>query len=611
MANQPLKSTVEIVESPFRISRLLGLLPDARPYLANWLTVKVTVYQTLDDAGQVIDLKTPAIDHRTELVVLTVEPDGQVKIWGAMGEAIPAEWHVALGYQPPRDTLLSPVGYKQAIGGETDPPVIPDPARLFGQLVDIFDCFLDLSFGVVDQRGTAELLALYVMATWVSDAFATFPYLWPNGDKGAGKTKTLGLVGRLSYLGQVILAGGSYAALRDLAEYGATLCFDDAENLSDPKKSDPDKRALLLAGNRKGAFVPIKEPEGKNGWRIRNVSAYAPKAFSAIRMPDAVLARRTIVVPLVRSSDPDKANHDIEEDRYWPHNRRELVDGLWLFGLHYLPSAREAYSGMASTTLTGPGFEPWRPLFATAQIVEAAGVDNLLDRMRKLATAYQAEKADFEFPDVTRIAVMAISEIGDVGTLGDIRDITYEGVSGTAEMVEFTASDVAKLMNRIAVDEGLVEEDEPYTSARKIGRTLDQLRIRKARKPGGNRTRLRSITRHDALKLYRAYGLGDVSEGGDTPLNQTSLTSQNVPMSPPESAIQTNGFTTIERDIRAWLADDTLATVESERGARDLKQDVRTWLEHIDDSGRPGEYARERLTETHAAVTALLEGMAA
>jgi hypothetical protein len=106
------------------------------------------------------------------------------------------------------------------------------------------------------------------------------------------------LVARLGYLGQVILAGGTYAALRDLAEYGATLCFDDAENLADPRKSDPDKWALLLAGNRKGAVVPVKEPEGKNGWRIRNVSAYCPKVFSAIRLPDPVLSRRTIVLPL-------------------------------------------------------------------------------------------------------------------------------------------------------------------------------------------------------------------------------------------------------------------------------------------------------------------------
>jgi len=48
-------------------------------------------------------------------------------------------------------------------------------------------------------------------------------------------------------------AGGSFASLRDLADYGATLAFDDAELLAESGKGDPDKRALLLAGNRRGA----------------------------------------------------------------------------------------------------------------------------------------------------------------------------------------------------------------------------------------------------------------------------------------------------------------------------------------------------------------------
>jgi Domain of unknown function (DUF3854) len=41
------------------------------------------------------------------------------------------------------------------------------------------------------------------------------------------------------------IACGSYACLRDLADYGGTLAIDDAEQLSDPKRTDPDKRALL------------------------------------------------------------------------------------------------------------------------------------------------------------------------------------------------------------------------------------------------------------------------------------------------------------------------------------------------------------------------------
>lgn len=67
---------------------------------------------------------------------------------------------------------------------------------------------------------------------------------------------------------------------------------------------------------------------------------------------------------------------------------------------------------------------------------------------------------------------------------------------------------------------------------------------------------------------------------------------------------------TIEADIRAWLQDGTLALLATERGPRDLVKDVRVWLRHSDDA-HSGPRARQRLAETHAAVTAFLEGAAA
>jgi hypothetical protein len=40
---------------------------------------------------------------------------------------------------------------------------------------------------------------------------------------------------------------------------GAIMLFDDAEGLADPK-ADPDKEALILAGNRKGGQSRSKRP---------------------------------------------------------------------------------------------------------------------------------------------------------------------------------------------------------------------------------------------------------------------------------------------------------------------------------------------------------------
>jgi hypothetical protein len=132
----------------------------------------------------------------------------------------------------------------------------------------------------------------------------------------------------LAHLGQIILAGGSFASLRDMADYGACLAFDDAENLSDPHKTDPDKRALLLAGNRRGNTVPIKESTPDRGWRTRYVNTLCPRLFSATRFPDPILASRTIVVPLIRTPDKYRANADPLEYHLWPTDRRQLLDDL-------------------------------------------------------------------------------------------------------------------------------------------------------------------------------------------------------------------------------------------------------------------------------------------
>jgi hypothetical protein len=152
----------------------------------------------------------------------------------------------------------------------------------------VVDRFIDFNRSLADQETMADMIACYVLAGWFLDAFNVIGNLWPNGDRGCGKTQLLNVVAELAYLGIVLLAGGSYASLRDLADYGATLAFDDAENLSDPARTDPDKRALLLAGNRRGACVGVKELGGDRVWRTRYVNTFTPRLFSATRLPDPI-----------------------------------------------------------------------------------------------------------------------------------------------------------------------------------------------------------------------------------------------------------------------------------------------------------------------------------
>jgi hypothetical protein len=116
----------------------------------------------------------------------------------------------------------------------------------------------------------------------------------------------------LSYLGKVILSGSSFATLRNLADYGATLCFDDAEGLTqqNSKKLDPDKMNLILAGNRKGNTATVMEPGPGQQLHMRHVNSFSARCFSSTQSPYPTLASRSIIVPLRRTADRAKMNAD-------------------------------------------------------------------------------------------------------------------------------------------------------------------------------------------------------------------------------------------------------------------------------------------------------------
>jgi hypothetical protein len=59
---------------------------------------------------------------------------------------------------------------------------------VFWRLVAVIDTSLDFSRSLASQEEMCELVACYILATYFLEAFSVIGYLWPNGDKGSGKT---------------------------------------------------------------------------------------------------------------------------------------------------------------------------------------------------------------------------------------------------------------------------------------------------------------------------------------------------------------------------------------------------------------------------------------
>lgn len=492
---QPAPPTFELLESPpLAIRRPLSLVED-RAYAAIWPHVRVTIRESVDRSGQIIRHDPPIVSDEQRLMI--VRDDGV--IFG--GDSTPLSrlgFAVHLNEIPPAEKLWSTSGVRRFSSQER-----PAPADAFRRIVDVVDYFIDFDRSTASQDEMCRFIACYILSTWFLAAFNVAGFLWPSGERGSGKTQLLTLIAALGYLGQVVLSGGSYASLRDLADYGAMLCFDDAENLADPKTTDPDKRTLLLAGNRRGNTVPVKELGPDRAWRTRHVSTYCPRAFSAIRLPDPVLASRTIIVPLIRTADRGKANSDPLDDALWPHKRQDLLDDLWALALTHLPKLphyERRVSGEAS--LTGRNLEPWRASLAVALWLEESGVKGLWQQMNDLSRKYQLERESFESGDLTVLVIRALCRcFGVVGPdVSDVPDVLAEATSKFISTQEITES-----VRAISVDDE-ADVDPDKVTTRRIGWVLKKLRLQAGRNSARTK-RGWEVTANDLALLRRRYGL--------------------------------------------------------------------------------------------------------
>jgi Domain of unknown function (DUF3854) len=254
---QPLPAApiIELLdEAPKTLSRVLTLIDD-HAYASTWLPTKTTITETQGKDGEIIKLAVPKVT--TEWRVFVVRDDGalfgevsdpKVQPLSALGLTI------ALPDRPREDLLWRSKGVVAYNVG-----IRPDVNATFGCVVMVYDHFIDFSRSLDEQPRMCRVAACFSFMTWFVDAFTVLPYLWANSPApGSGKTKVGHCWVKTSYLGHLTSASGSFAALRDLADMGATMLFDDAEALANPH-ADPDKQALVLAGNRKGVSIPVKE----------------------------------------------------------------------------------------------------------------------------------------------------------------------------------------------------------------------------------------------------------------------------------------------------------------------------------------------------------------
>jgi hypothetical protein len=230
------------------------------------------------------------------------------------------------------------------------------------------------------------------------------------------------------------------------------------------------------------------------------VNTFCPRLFSAIRLPDGVLASRTIVTPLIRTIDRHRANADPLDYKLWPHDRRRLIDDLWALALAHL-STQPRYGSLVNdnAALSGRNLEPWRAILAVAKWLQDNGVKGLWDRMHDLSQKYQQERPEMESSDLTALVIRALCHCAitamsavDIVTPSKFWILKTEDIMAAAKTI---------------VQESELDLDSEKVTSRRVGRVLGQMRLTKEPRPGGKGSRLWHVSLADLHRWTTLYSI--------------------------------------------------------------------------------------------------------
>lgn len=523
-------------------------------FAATWLHVKKTVSESLDDNGNIVKHNPPKETVSREMFVM--RDDGT--LFGPGKESIESlGFEVRLSEAVPENRLLA----AKAVTAFRN-KYAPDAIDVFLKVSNSYDHFLDFNRSLADQQTMCELSGCFALSTWFLDAFNVTGFIYTTGGKGSGKSKHLNLTCELAYLGQFIGASGSFATLRDMADCGAFLGFDDAEAIN-RKDYDPDKKEILLSENRRGHSISLKEavPNSRE-WRIRRVQTYCARGFSAISLPFDTLADRSITFGLIRTANKKKADSEIADDSCWLTNKKELQQDLWLLALANLTRLKN-FDRLAANkaSLHGRLLDTWRGTLAVALWLDSqdtsgvlkrtndgGAIESLFERLNRLSVNYQQTRAELEKTDFTRLALRSVvhcilgSQCEEPFDLPTLRNHGQQKKLLTSDI----ASQAAKIIQAEEIEVGFEAKDESEFAkklATRIGRERVKLRFGKGRQ-GGSGKMLWEINLTDLEDLLTAFNLAKSEDVFD----ETVCTSHPSQSSQSSHPSQNEGIKCEERE---------------------------------------------------------------
>jgi hypothetical protein len=179
-----------------------------------------------------------------------------------------------------------------------------------------------------------EIVASYVLLSWVHDEFDELPYLRFRGDPGSGKTRCLLAIGSLCYK-PIIASGASTVSpvFRLLDSVRGTLVLDEGDFRLSDEKAEIIK--ILNNGNAKGFPVLRSELVNRQEFDPRAYHVYGPKIISTRGyFQDRALETRCLTEEM--GQRPMRKDIPLNLPKGFFIEARELRDKLLLYRFRFL-----------------------------------------------------------------------------------------------------------------------------------------------------------------------------------------------------------------------------------------------------------------------------------
>jgi len=297
---------------------------------------------------------------------------------------------------------------RRAEGGDRNKeerPADPEPwldevngAGLLADFSALFSRYLVL------PDGGADVLAAFILLTYVVEAFDSVPYLAIlSPTPRCGKSRLLELIEMLAWRPWLTTSATGAVIYRRIERLHPTLLLDEAEVVRSHGDAAGIIRSLLQAGYRRG--VQVTRCVGEH-FEDRDFDIYGPKVFAAIgRLPSALLDRCIVLEMRRKRRDEEVARfrkRDAASDaltlrrraRRWEIDHVKALEGC-------RPPLPEPLDDRAQ--------EIWEPLLA----VGTRAGEGWLERLTEAATRFSAGRED---------------ESATLELLADIREILTERV---------------------------------------------------------------------------------------------------------------------------------------------------------------------------------------